>query len=83
MRVIWIPKHGNPVPEPEHAEVVPGESVSITGVVPSAMACRWLEVWVDMPDGTGRGTLKLDLNGQSHSQEELRADALWTSLVLP
>ncbi|MEO8182956.1 MAG: hypothetical protein ABI895_29340 [Deltaproteobacteria bacterium] len=82
VRVIWIPRHGRPVPEPEHVMVVPGASGSIEDKVPSASSCRWLEIWVDLPDGTGRGTLTLKVDDRDHSREDLDADTLWTSLVL-
>lgn len=83
LRVIWIPKHGKPVPDPEHEVIQPGFSGTISGTVPNASDARWLEIWVDLPDGTGKGTLKLVMDASPHSDGELTADTLWTSLVFP
>ena len=83
LRLLWVPKSGGQVPEPEHAAVAAGESATFTGKVPSAFACRWLEIWVDLPDGSGSGRLTLSIDGTAHSTEQLTKDALWTSIVLP
>ncbi len=83
LRVLWIPKHGRPVPEPEHEVIQPGFSGRISGTVPSASNARWLEIWVDLPDGTGAGTLQLEMDESPHAEGELTTDSLWTSLVFP
>jgi hypothetical protein len=83
LRVLWIPKYGQIVPEPEHAEAIPGETASISGTVPGAASCRWLEIWVDLPDGSGSGQLTLSVDGRTHSTQRLTRDVLWTSIVLP
>ena len=83
IRVLWIPKQGGPVPEPQHAEVTPGDTGVIEDVIPSDSSCRWMELWADLPDGGGNGVLTLLVDGQAHSSATLSADALWTAMVIP
>jgi hypothetical protein len=81
VRVLWIPKGGAAVPETPHAEVTPGQSASISETIPSSANCRWMELWVDLPDGTGGGTLTLEVDGKLHARDVLAADTLWTAMV--
>lgn len=81
LTVGFVPKHGSPVPPVEDTTVAAGACDGISGVIPSRDAARRIEIRVDLPDGTGFGTLTFCINGTTHSEETLSRDTTWTSLV--
>jgi hypothetical protein len=82
LTVGWVPKHGSPVPEVEDVSIAAGTVATIKGRVPSVDTARRMEIRVDLPDGTGFGTLTLEIGGKPHSESTLSADTTWTSLVV-
>jgi hypothetical protein len=81
LTVGWIPNFQSAVPPVQDESIAAGTSASIRGVVPSIAAARRMEIRVDLPDGTGFGTLTLRIDGELHSAGTLAADTTWTSLV--
>jgi len=79
----WIPRLPATVPDPQETTIAPGMSGALQGIVPAKTEARRLVIRVDLPDGTGRGTLTLKVNGQVHSRDELTKDTEWTSAVHP
>ena len=77
----WVPKHGNQVPGPQEKAIAPGKAGEISGTVPAFDDAVRIEIRVDLPDGTGSGTLELKQNGQAHSSGSIATDITWTSLV--
>jgi hypothetical protein len=77
----WIPKDGHAVPGPQEITIAPGSNGSITGTVPANADARRLEIRVDLPDGTGSGTLDLLVDGSLVAEDNVSEDTLWTSLV--
>jgi endoglucanase Acf2 len=82
LTVGWVPKHGSVVPAVQDVSIAAGTVASIKGKVPAVNAARRMEIRVDLPDGTGFGTLTLDIGGNLHSEDTLSADTTWTSLVV-
>lgn len=83
VRVLWIPKDGSAVPEPGHTEVSPGETGVIEATIPSDTACRWMELWADLPEPNGSGWLTIQVDDKPHSSGAVTADTLWTAMVVP
>jgi hypothetical protein len=81
--LIWIPRLPAAVPDLEERDIAAGSVGTIAGIVPTSSDARRLEIRVDLPDGTGFGTLKLEVNGMVHSQEDITEDTTWTALVFP
>lgn len=78
----WVPNNGSVVPEPQEISIAPGVTNSITGTVPANTAARRMEIRVDLPDGTGAGTLDLLVSGNVVAEDNITEDTLWTSVVL-
>lgn len=77
---LWVPKQGNPVPDPLEATVAAGASVELGGTVPSFASTRRLEIIVDVPD-EGSGQLELLEDGVLHSEATIADDTTWKMLV--
>jgi hypothetical protein len=78
----WIPNVGSTVPDPQHITIAPATTGSIKGMVPAVADALRMEIRVDLPDGTGSGTLDLFVNGNVVAEDNLTQDTLWTSLVM-
>lgn len=78
--VLWVPKHGNGVPDPREITVAAQGTAELSDDVPPFSNARRMEIIVDVPDG-GSGKLELFEDGKLHSGADITDDTTWKMLV--
>ena len=78
----FIPNQGAQVPDPMEMYVAPGVESSLNGTIPSADDARRLDVFADLPEPTGGGTLSLFVAGHLVHSARIEGDRTWKFVVL-